>query len=111
MIEMRKTTLIHLGVNMYLDSDTNYHLIGACTFFSDDTLKIMGYNYRNLFPNRNNPILVYAKENAKLSNAVLFGKVYFDSGNDYKYKFIHPEIINELLSISEAENIYPELFI
>jgi hypothetical protein len=84
--------------------DFDYKLAGACTFLSDETLKIMGYNkYLNLFPDRNNPILVYSKTGQL--DGILFGEL-----NEIK-KHIHPEIIKDLYRIKEAQNLFPELFI
>ena len=89
---------------MYNQEFLNYKLAGACTFFSDTTLKMMGYNHhKNLYPYRNNAILVYSKSGEL--DGVLFGDL-----NGTK-KMIHSEIIKELYTITTAEELYPELFI
>jgi hypothetical protein len=88
---------------MYKQDFLEYKLSGACTFLSDETLKIMGYNYKNLYPNRKNPILVYSKSGNL--DGLLFGEL----GNIKK--LINSEIIKDLYTIKEAEEIFPELFI
>jgi len=91
-------------MKVYTQDYINYTLAGVCTFLSDETLKIMGYgNYKNLYPNRKSPILVYSK-NGELEG-VLFGEI------DGKHKMIHPEIINELWNLETGQDLYPELFI
>ena len=76
---------------------------GVCTFLSDDTLKIMGYNYKNLFPERNKPCIVYTK------TGELQGTLFGEYQNSVKY--IHPGIIKEIYTLKEGKEIFPELFI
>jgi hypothetical protein len=90
---------------MYKQEFLDYKLAGACTFFSDETLKIMGYgHYKNLYPYRKNAVLVYSKTGDL--DGLLFGEL-----NQGTKKLIHPEIIKEKYDIPTAEEIYPELFI
>ena len=76
---------------------------GVCTFLSDDTLKIMGYNYKNLFPERNKPCIVCTKTGEL--QGTFFGEI--DGG----VKYIHPGIIREIYTLKEGKEILPELFI
>jgi hypothetical protein len=89
---------------MYKQDYLEYHLAGACTFLSDETLEVMGYsNYKNLYPERKNPTLVYS------TTGDLEGLMFGDLGDSMK--LIHPEIIKDLYDKKTAQEIFPELFI
>ena len=88
---------------MYTEQTLKYELVGVCDFLSDETLKIMGYTYKNIVPH-NVPILIYSKSGEL--NTPLFSEI-----SPGKFKYIHPEIIKNIYKIKEAKEIYPELFI
>jgi len=89
---------------MNITDQLDYQLVGACTFLSDETLKIMGYgNYKNLYPERNHAVLAYSK--SPDMDGILFGDL------DGIKKLIHPEIIKDKYPLKIAEELYPELFI
>ena len=85
-----------------------YHLVGACTFLSKETIKQLGYgNHKNLVDTRV-PVLVYGKEKEIDDCSTYFTEIPPGSG---KMKYIHPDIIKELYNLELAQEIFPELFI
>jgi len=81
----------------------DYKLIGCVEFLSKETLKVMGYNYKNIFP-VNTPVLVYSK------NGTFEGSIFGELPNG-KLKYINPEIVKNIYDLQTAKEEFPELFI
>jgi len=90
-------------MRVYTQDYIEYKLAGVCTFLSEETIKIMGYDYKNLFEPRHLPILIYSKSGE--IDGPLFGIM------NNKHKYINPEIIKDLYDLNTGQELYPELFI
>ncbi len=84
----------------------DYELVGACVLISRDTCISLGYELNKFYVSY--PILIYSK-NGNFDQGVLFFE--FETEEETTMRYIPSHLILEQYNISEAKNMYPELFL